>query len=82
MCMIVTRFCKTMNHSTILVLIATIALCTSVIMGGIFIVTNHAHAYSFCKAIDNKTPSVCMTSSDVVCTNDGSNLFCTTRDTH
>jgi hypothetical protein len=40
-------------------------------MVGIFFVSNLAHAYSFCKTVDNRL--VCTTSPDQVCTYYGPN---------
>jgi hypothetical protein len=67
-----------MTPSATLVLITTIALSTCGIMIVIFFVSNLAHAYSFCKTVDNRL--VCNTSPDQVCTYYGPNsVVCDSR---
>ena len=60
-----------MNPTAALVLVTAIAISTIVIMVGIFFVSNLAHAYSFCKTVDNRL--VCTTSPGQVCTYYGPN---------
>ena len=79
---IVTIFCKYMNHNKkILRFLTYTVLSISVVVGGVFFVSNTAYAYSICKSVNNKL--VCETSPDEVCTFSGPNyVVCGTRNSH
>jgi hypothetical protein len=53
---IVTIFYKYINHhnNKMLTFLTYTVLSISVIVGGVFFVSNIAHAYSICKSVDNK----------------------------
>ena len=79
--MIVTSFCKTsMNYTTTLFILTTIAISTSIIVGGIFLISNPVFA-ALCKTVGKQV--VCKTSPDEVCTHYSPNqVSCTTRNFH
>ncbi len=67
-----------MNPTTILALVTTIALSTSVIIGAMSFIANHAYAAS-CKRVDHKE-IVCKASPNEVCTHYAPNqVVCTNR---